>query len=64
MNKCEKAGFEHCWQEKPHTTMEYRPDGLYPKHRKCKNCDKEQTMSFRWEDVNCTKDVTEDKNGS
>ena len=51
MNKCEESGFEHCWKEMPHTTMEYRPDGLYPRHRKCENCGKKQIMILRWDDA-------------
>ena len=55
MNKCEEAGFQHLWKETPHLTLEYRPDGLYDKHRKCANCGKEQVMQQKpseWNDVN------------
>lgn len=33
----------HIWQEMPHVTLEYRPDGDYPRHRKCALCGKEET---------------------
>ena len=59
MNKCEEAGFDHCWEGIPHTTLEYRTDGLYPQHRECKNCGKEQIMNLKWDDVNVSGDENE-----
>ena len=33
----------HRWESVPHVTLEYRPDGDYPEHRKCSVCGKAQT---------------------
>jgi hypothetical protein len=33
----------HRWESSPHVTLEYRPDGSYPQHRKCDLCGKVQT---------------------
>ena len=38
---CEVLG--HVWDAVPHVTLEYRPDGHYPQHRKCRLCGKEET---------------------
>ena len=34
---------EHVWESIPHVTLEYRPDGNYPEHRKCRLCGKVET---------------------
>lgn len=34
---------EHVWNYIPHVTLEYRPDGNYPEHRKCRLCGKDET---------------------
>lgn len=39
---CRAIG-HHIWQSTPHVTLEYRPDGNYPEHRKCVLCGKEET---------------------
>jgi len=33
----------HKWERIPHVTLEYRPDGDYPAHRKCALCGKTET---------------------
>ena len=33
----------HVWDNVPHVTLEYRPDGNYPEHRKCRLCGKVET---------------------
>ena len=33
----------HHWKSIPHVTLEYRPDGEYPEHRKCALCGKVET---------------------
>lgn len=33
----------HKWESIPHVTLEYRPDGDYPAHRKCVLCGKTET---------------------
>ena len=33
----------HKWKSIPHVTLEYRPDGGYPEHRKCDLCGKVET---------------------
>jgi hypothetical protein len=33
----------HKWRSIPHATLEYRPDGCYPEHRKCALCGKVET---------------------
>ncbi len=33
----------HKWERTPHLTLEYRPDGNYPAHRKCTLCGKTET---------------------
>jgi hypothetical protein len=33
----------HKWESTPHVTLEYRPDGDYPAHRKCALCGKVET---------------------
>lgn len=33
----------HVWEPTPHVTLEYRPDGNYPVHRKCRLCGKVET---------------------
>jgi hypothetical protein len=33
----------HKWESIPHVTLEYRPDGDYPAHRKCALCAKIET---------------------
>lgn len=33
----------HIWERTPHVTLEYRPDGNYPEHRKCAVCGKIET---------------------
>ena len=33
----------HHWKSIPHVTLEYRPDGGYPEHRKCALCGKVET---------------------
>ena len=33
----------HKWESSPHVTLEYRPDGDYPAHRKCALCGKTET---------------------
>ena len=33
----------HKWESSPHVTLEYRPDGEYPEHRKCALCGKVET---------------------
>jgi len=33
----------HKWDNIPHVTLEYRPDGDYPAHRKCALCGKTET---------------------
>lgn len=37
------AVFGHKWGSVPHVTLEYRPDGDYPAHRKCDLCGKVET---------------------
>ena len=37
------AVFGHKWEIMPHVTLEYRPDGNYPAHRKCALCSKVET---------------------
>jgi len=34
----------HKWERTPHVTLEYRPDGNYPAHRKCALCGKAETL--------------------
>jgi hypothetical protein len=34
----------HKWEGMPYVTLEYRPDGDYPAHRKCALCSKVETM--------------------
>jgi hypothetical protein len=34
----------HKWESIPHVTLEYRPDGNYPAHRKCALCGKAETL--------------------
>ena len=34
----------HVWDAVPHVTLEYRLDGQYPQHRKCRVCGKEETL--------------------
>ena len=38
---CAVAG--HKWENLPHVTLEYRPDGNYPSHRTCALCGKKET---------------------
>ena len=33
----------HKWESSSHVTLEYRPDGCYPEHRKCALCGKVET---------------------
>ena len=33
----------HLWENIPRVTLEYRPDGDYPEHRKCRLCGKKET---------------------
>ena len=33
----------HNWEPIQHLTLEYRPDGYYPEHRKCTLCGKVET---------------------
>jgi len=42
-NVCAVVG--HQWTRIPHVTLEYRPDGNYPLHRKCAICGLEQTQT-------------------
>ena len=44
---CEVLGF-HCWEQMPHVTLEYCPDGNYPQHRKCRICGKVETYKGEW----------------
>lgn len=44
---CKAIG--HRWEQVPHMTLEYRPDGNYPKHRKCSICGKEETFEVKGE---------------
>ncbi|MFA6271416.1 MAG: hypothetical protein WC657_09520 [Candidatus Paceibacterota bacterium] len=37
------AAVGHKWGSIPHVTLEYRPDGDYPAHRKCALCGKVET---------------------
>ena len=37
------AVVSHKWRSIPHATLEYRPDGGYPEHRKCALCGKVET---------------------
>ncbi|MFA5187381.1 MAG: hypothetical protein WC551_12960 [Patescibacteria group bacterium] len=37
----------HVWDNVPHVTLEYRPDGDYPEHRKCRLCGKVETKEPR-----------------
>ena len=34
----------HVWDALPHVTLEYRASGIYPQHRKCRLCGKEETL--------------------
>jgi hypothetical protein len=40
--------FGHWWRIVPHVTLEYRPDGNYPEHRKCILCGKSETKTEEW----------------
>jgi hypothetical protein len=35
----------HNWEMIPHVTLEYRPDGEYPRHRKCRTCGMTESKS-------------------
>lgn len=41
---CAVAG--HKWESIPHVTLDYRPDGDYPAHRKCVLCGKTETKEL------------------
>lgn len=42
----------HQWQDIPHTTLEYRPDGSYPRHQWCPICDKRRVREWgEWREV-------------
>jgi len=34
--------YGHQWDAVPHITLEFRPDGDYPQHRKCRICGKQE----------------------
>ncbi len=43
----------HIWEHIPHVTLEYRPNGGYPSHRKCRVCSETQIRKMEeWKSGN------------